>query len=423
MLTAAAYIRVSTEEQIEFSPDSQIKRILEYAERNDIQIPKEYIFVDEGISGRTASKRPAFQNMITLARTKRPFQQILVWKFSRFARNRQDSIFYKSMLRKDCGIEVVSITEPLSSDPTSILIEALLEAMDEYYSINLAEEVKRGMQERFSRGKAISTPPFGYQMGPDGFRIHPVQSIWIPVIFEDYAAGKTYREIADKLNASHIRTTRGNPFQPRNITYILHNPVYIGKLRKRCVTAEPVPYATQSLHYDRNYEYTNMDIMEGNHPPLIPLPLWNQVQERHRKEALLQGRQPTSVTDGESSLADEKSSAFMTSLLPKEYFLKGLVFCSHCGGSMVHIHKGTAFQCSNYNHGSCHESHYVKTVVLEEMVMDALASLFPSSPLLSFLYSGRTNQEKNEILHQITDKIIYYKKKKKVELRLPPKET
>ena len=90
MLIAAAYIRVSTEDQIEFSPDSQLKRIQEYAMHHNIQIPKEYIFIDEGISGRNASKRPAFQRMIQLARTGHPFQQILVWKFSRFARNRQE---------------------------------------------------------------------------------------------------------------------------------------------------------------------------------------------------------------------------------------------------------------------------------------------------------------------------------------------
>ena len=133
MKTAAAYIRVSTEEQTEFSPDSQIKKIREYAKSHDIHIPEEYVFLDEGISGRSAAKRPAFQRMIKMARqTPRPFEVILVWKFSRFARNRQDSILYKSMLRKECGVDVVSITEQLSKEPTAILIEALLEAMDEY---------------------------------------------------------------------------------------------------------------------------------------------------------------------------------------------------------------------------------------------------------------------------------------------------
>ena len=146
MKIGAAYVRVSTEDQIEFSPDSQIKKIKEYAKQNDIILPEEFIFIDEGISGKYAKKRPEFMKMIGTAKMKpKPFDVILVWKFSRFARNRQDSIVYKSMLRKDYNVDVVSITEQLSNDPTSILIEALLEAMDEYYSINLAQEVKRGM--------------------------------------------------------------------------------------------------------------------------------------------------------------------------------------------------------------------------------------------------------------------------------------
>jgi len=139
MKIAAAYIRVSTDDQIEYSPDSQRKAILDYAKRNDYIVPQEYIFVDEGISGRS-TKRPAFQQMIGTAKQKsHPFDAILVWKFSRFARNREDSVVYKSMLRKQCGVEVVSISEQIGEDKTSILIEALLEAMDEYYSINLSE--------------------------------------------------------------------------------------------------------------------------------------------------------------------------------------------------------------------------------------------------------------------------------------------
>ena len=146
MPTAAAYIRVSTEDQMEFSPDSQLRSIQAYALNHHIELLPAHIYLDEGISGRNTSKRPSFLQMIADAKRKpHPFDLILLWKFSRFARNRQDSIFYKSMLRRECGIDVISITEPLSPDPTSILIEALLEAMDEYYSVNLAQEVRRGM--------------------------------------------------------------------------------------------------------------------------------------------------------------------------------------------------------------------------------------------------------------------------------------
>ena len=57
-------------------------------------------FVDEAETGRTAL-RPAFREMISVARSpNKPFDAILVWKYSRFARSRHDSIFYKAMLKK-----------------------------------------------------------------------------------------------------------------------------------------------------------------------------------------------------------------------------------------------------------------------------------------------------------------------------------
>lgn len=156
MKIGAAYIRVSTEDQTEYSPDSQLKAIMNYAQRNNIYLAEQYIFEDDGISGRSTGKREAFNKMIALAKNKpKPFDVILVWKFSRFARNREDSIVYKSMLRKQCGIDVVSISESIGDDKMSVLFEAMIEAMDEYYSINLAEEVKRGMTEKAKRGGVL----------------------------------------------------------------------------------------------------------------------------------------------------------------------------------------------------------------------------------------------------------------------------
>ena len=159
---AAAYIRVSTDDQIEFSPDSQLEKIREYAARNNFLQPDEYLFLDEGISGRSTGKREAFNKMISLAKSNpKPFDVILVWKYSRFARNREDSVVYKSMLRKQCHIDVISISEPIGDDKMSVLFESMIEAMDEYYSINLAEEVKRGMTEKAKRGGVLSVPPYG----------------------------------------------------------------------------------------------------------------------------------------------------------------------------------------------------------------------------------------------------------------------
>ena len=161
-LTGACYIRVSTEDQTEFSPDAQLKAIKSYAQKNNITLTKEFIFIDEGISGRRAEKRPEFMRMIALAKSKpRPFDVILVHKFDRFARSREDSVVYKSLLKKEAGIKVVSITESIEDDKFSIILEAMLEAMAEYYSLNLSDEVKKGMTEKATRGGLQNGAPFG----------------------------------------------------------------------------------------------------------------------------------------------------------------------------------------------------------------------------------------------------------------------
>ena len=215
--------------------------------------------------------------MIAAAReTPRPFDVILVWKYSRFARSRQDSIFYKSLLRRECGIDVISVTEPLSDDPTSILMEALLEAMDEYYSVNLGQEVRRGMQEKFKRGGVVSIPPFGYQVVEGHFVPDQVQAPYVSMIYQQFLAGSTCPEIARFLNDSGIRTSRGNPFDGRAIRYILTNPFYIGILRRQ---------AHPTAAHDHFYQNTAMDYAQGTHVPLFSPALFEQVQMKLKNPA------------------------------------------------------------------------------------------------------------------------------------------
>ena len=163
MKTACAYIRVSTDKQEELSPNAQKRLILDYCKKNNYKITDEYLFIENGISGKKAEKRPQFQKMIHMAKSKEhPFDIILVWKFSRFARNQEESIVYKSLLKKS-NVEVISISEPLIEGPFGSLIERIIEWMDEYYSIRLSGEVMRGMSEKALHGGYQSTLPYGYR--------------------------------------------------------------------------------------------------------------------------------------------------------------------------------------------------------------------------------------------------------------------
>ena len=104
---AALYIRVSTDDQTEYSPDSQIKLCRKYALDNNYEIMESHIYKEDGISGTKADKRPQFQKMIASAKSKpKPFDVILVYDFSRFARNKDESVMYKTLLRKKLDIDV-----------------------------------------------------------------------------------------------------------------------------------------------------------------------------------------------------------------------------------------------------------------------------------------------------------------------------
>ncbi|MCK4794150.1 MAG: recombinase family protein, partial [Desulfobacteraceae bacterium] len=161
-MNVVSYARVSSDKQdVDLSISAQLKALREHALINGYQVIKE--FVDEAESGRS-SLRPFFREMIALARRpNKPFDAILVWKYSRFARSREDSILYKAMLKK-AGVQVISINEPFDNSPTGRLMEAIIESLDEFYSDNLGEEVTRGMRESASRGFYLSVnPPYGYR--------------------------------------------------------------------------------------------------------------------------------------------------------------------------------------------------------------------------------------------------------------------
>ena len=221
MKTAAAYIRVSTEDQAEYSPAAQLRLIRAWAENNGFVVAPEHIYIDEGISGRRAEKRPAFMRMIAAAKRKpAPFDAILVHRFDRFARSREDSVVYKSMLRRDCGVQVISTAESIEDDKFSVILEAMLEAMAEYYSINLADEVRKGMTEKARRGGRQTYAPFGYRTVGGQLVLEPTEAALVVEVFRRFASGETYFAIARWLNGIGARTRNGREFQNRSIRYI-----------------------------------------------------------------------------------------------------------------------------------------------------------------------------------------------------------
>lgn len=366
MKTACAYIRVSTDKQEELSPDAQKRLIIDYAKKNNLSLINDNIFIENGISGKKADKRPQFMRMIGHAKSKEhPFDVILVWKFSRFARNQEESIVYKSLLKK-CNVEVVSISEPLVDGPFGSLIERIIEWMDEYYSIRLSGEVLRGMTEKALRGGYQSTLPLGYKMNKDtGIPyIYEGEAVIVRKIYKDYIAGHSYLEIARELNSLGYKTKRGATFEGRTVEYILENPFYHGVVR---------------WNRQKHDDHTIKDIgdwilAEGKHEALIDKDTWDEVQH------LIALR---------SRPYKARASGHM------KHWLGGIVKCSDCGASLMAGLNATRYQCGNYNKGKCLHSHYIKTTTLEQAVYEALEKILDGT--CSLHYELKKSTAKNSI--------------------------
>ncbi len=247
---AALYARVSSDRQdVDLSVAAQMRALREYASRNGYLVVRE--FVDEAESGRIAD-RPQFRKMIDEAgKANAPFQEILVWKFSRFTRKREHAVAFKSMLRRK-GVRVVSITEHADDTPTGKLMEAIIESVDEFYSENLAEEVKRGMREAASRGYWMgSRTPYGYNrvMVPDGAKKRPTLELdpdaaqVVKRIFDLAETGTGMLKITQTLNEEGIASPTGKLWSKNGVHFILRNEVYTGTLvwgTKGKDKAEPV---------------------------------------------------------------------------------------------------------------------------------------------------------------------------------------
>ncbi len=335
--TAAAYIRVSTDDQLDYSPDSQLDEIKNYANRNGMHIIDEYIFMEsEGHSGKKAKNRPEFQKMIATAKLNpKPFDVILVWKFSRFARNQDESTFYKSMLRKRLRIDVVSVSEPIMEGMYGRLIETIIEWQDEFYSYNLAMEVTRGMTKKAELGEPQVAPPLGYRIPYKGAspEIVPEEAEVVKLIFKMFLDGSGAFGIARNLMDCGITGKRGGRIWSTAIKRMLENPYYAGYSRWNGITSK------------------------GDFPAIIDEGTFKEVQKCLKK------------TDKPKYSKPEELS---------RHWLSGIVHCSSCGKTMtsqvVHSHQQDyiVFQCGGYTRGVCKDSHYVREYKLEKAVIEAL---------------------------------------------------
>lgn len=272
---AVAYARFSSNNQREESIDAQLRAISDYCERENIQLVD--IYSDEAQSAKT-DNRDDFKNMTdAIFKGNYDIDAVLVHKFNRFARNKYDSALYKKRLR-DIGIKVVSVTQPIDDSPEGRILESLIEAMDEYYSENLALEVKKGMLENALKGKHTGGGKLlGLSVDDEGYYYPDENAPIIYRIFKEYADGVPKTKIVERLNREGYRNQYGRKFNTRTITDLLQNEKYIG-------------------NFIYNHTQSQVIRLEGIiKNPIVDVDLWEKVQKlrknankpKHRKRKYL----------------------------------------------------------------------------------------------------------------------------------------
>jgi DNA invertase Pin-like site-specific DNA recombinase len=314
---AVVYARYSSHAQRDASIEEQVADCEVYARLNGLRIVK--VYADRHLTGKN-DNRPQFQQMMKDAAHGR-WRYVIIWKTDRFARNRYDSATYKYRLKRH-GVRVLSAKESIPDGPEGILLESVLEGSAEYYSANLAQNIKRGMHYNALDCKVNSgSVPFGYCKGPDGrFAVQEAEAEVVREIFRKAAAGTPFVEIANDLNGRGIRTKRGGRWGKGSFHRMLQNESYTGV-----------------------YRFGDVRV-EGGMPAIIDQVQFLQVQRVLTTKKNPQGRHRENG----------------------EYLLTGKLYCALCGSPMVGV-AGTGKSGALHHYYACQKRRTAKACKKENV--------------------------------------------------------
>lgn len=356
---AIAYYRYSSHAQNDASIEQQQEVARKYAAEKGYTIVKEY--ADRAVSG-TTDDRPQLQLMLAEVKSLRP-AVLLVWKTDRLGRNRTDLAFIKYKI-KDAGCKINYLAETIpENEADASLIEGMYEVFAEYYSKQLSQNIKRGLNHNSELCLFNGHRTFGYKPEEGakcGKRIE-IDNESAPIvrkIFADYAAGTPLKKLADELNGNGLRTIKGNEFTINSLRNILQNETYTGR-----------------------YKYGDTVVPDGI-PALVSKEQFDAVQRRMALNKRLGSSRKISNDSRDDH--DDNSDA-------PHYWLTGKLFCGYCGKSMQGV-SGTSktgakhyyYYCSSKRRNKCRKKH-VKKHIIEGLVLVALKSYLNDSEQLTSL--------------------------------------
>ncbi len=369
MKTAVIYARYSSDSQTEQSIEGQLHVCEEYAKKNDYLIVDTYI--DRAMTG-TNDNRPAFRQMIK-ASAKKTFDFVIVYKLDRFSRNKFEMTMHRHTLKEN-GVKLLSAMENIPDTPEGIILESLLEGMNQYYSEELSQKVRRGMRETRQKGLYQGGGlPYGYKVDGRKIVIDEESAEVVRYIFSQYSIGVYAKDIIKELNSKGV-LHKGKPWALNTVYGMLAN-----------------------LRYSGSY-YHGDELIDNMYPRIVEDSTFQLVREKVEKNKF--GKRSVKTV----------------------YLLRDKLICGYCGKS-ISAETGTTSNKTVRHYYKCigrkkYQNGCQKTTVrkefLEELVINAIVEQMNKPKIMDKIIKGLMKQQDDhpELIGTLN---VLQKEKRKVE--------
>ena len=362
-------------DQDEKNRQDQLRLCREHAEQQGWRVMETY--ADHAISG-SSLLRPGVQGLLTDA-TSEKFDIILAEALDRLSRDQEDIAgLYKRM--RFAGIRIVT----LSKAEISNLHIGLKGTMNALYLQDLADKTRRGLRGRIEAGKSGGGLCYGYDLVKcvdehgepvrGDRKINEAEAAIVERIFEDYAAGRSSRSIAHKLNADGIPDPSGRAWGASTIhgnrrrgTGILNNELYIGRLIWNRLRYVKDPDTGKRISRPNPEDkWINQEVPELR---IIDADLWQRAKDRQTALEI----EPKTNPSGKP-LIDRRRP---------RYLFSGLIKCGCCDGGFSMISQSLLGCSTARNKNTCDNRLTIKREIVEQRILTALRDRLMESALFA----------------------------------------
>src|SRR3954467_5535239 len=235
MRMAAIYARVSSEQQREENTiASQTAALIEFAQSHDLEVPREWVFEDEGYSGATL-ERPGLERVRDLA-AEGQIQVVLAYSPDRLSRKYAYQILLIEEFARH-GVETRFVKSPQGDSAKDQLLVQFQGMIAEYERAQILERSRRGKRHRAQLGEVsvMSNAPYGYRYirktdeAPAAYIIDETEARVVQHVYEMYTVeGLSIGEITRQLNLEAIPTRKASRWERSVVWALLRNPAYHG---------------------------------------------------------------------------------------------------------------------------------------------------------------------------------------------------